>query len=53
MCLKIYMPPQSPFSEKAPKTIKTEYRDKVMESQQCERPKMTANEARKELSGIT
>jgi outer membrane murein-binding lipoprotein Lpp len=31
------------------KTIKTEYRDKVVELHQCDRPEMTANEAKRRL----
>ncbi|MCR9105428.1 MAG: hypothetical protein NXI15_09070 [Gammaproteobacteria bacterium] len=40
-------------SSKQPKTIKTEYRNKVVELHQCERPEMTANEAKKRLQKIT
>lgn len=39
--------------DKQPKTIKTEYRNKVVELHQCERPEMTANEAKKRLQKIT
>ena len=38
---------------KAVKTIKTEYRNKVVEAHQCSRPEMTANEAKKQLQEIT
>lgn len=37
---------------KAAKTIKTEYRNAVVEKHQCERPDMTANEAKKRLKEI-
>jgi len=38
---------------KAVKTIKTEYRNRVVEVHQCARPEMTANEAKKLLQDIT
>ena len=38
---------------KAVKTIKTEYRNRVVELHQCNRPEMTSNEAKKQLQGIT
>ncbi|WP_151671186.1 hypothetical protein [Nitrincola schmidtii] len=38
---------------KAVKTIKTEYRNKVVELHQCSRPEMTSNEAKKQLHVIT
>ena len=34
---------------KAARTVKTDYRDKVVAAHQCERPAMTANEARKSI----
>lgn len=34
---------------KAPRTIKTEYRNRVVELHDCARPEMTANEAKKQL----
>jgi len=36
--------------DQAPRTIKTEYRDRVVEAHQCDRPHMTAKEAIK-MSG--
>ncbi|EGV15857.1 hypothetical protein ThimaDRAFT_4866 [Thiocapsa marina 5811] len=39
--------------KKAVKTIKTEYRNKIVEVHQCVRPKMTANEAKKYLQDLT
>jgi len=33
----------------APRTIKTQYRDAVVKNHQCERPEMTAGEAKKRL----
>lgn len=39
-------------SQKAIKTIKTEYRNLVVDMHQCSRPEMTANEARKHLEGM-
>lgn len=38
---------------KAVRTIKTDYRNKVVETHQCARPEMTANEAKKYLQDIT
>lgn len=38
---------------RASKTIKTEYRNRVVELHQCERPEMTANEANKRLQVVT
>ncbi len=38
---------------KAVRTIKSDYRDKVVEEHQCERPYMTANEAQKQVNHIS
>ena len=38
---------------KSPKAIKTEYRNKVVDQHQCDRPEMTSNEAKKRLQKIT
>lgn len=37
----------------AAKTVKTEYRNRVVDLHQCERPAMTANEAKKHLQDVT
>ena len=37
---------------KGVKTIKTEYRNRVVELHQCSRPEMTANEAKRRLEDI-
>ena len=41
------------MEDKAVRTIKTDYRDKVVEEHQCERPYMTANEAQKQVNHIS
>lgn len=38
---------------KAVRTIKTEYRNKVVDAHQCSRPEMTSGEAKKQLEDIT
>ncbi len=38
---------------KAVKTIKSDYRDKVVKEHQCERPYLTANEAQKQINHIS
>lgn len=40
-------------SSNSPKTIKTEYRNKVVEQYKCDRPEMTSNEAKRRLQKIT
>jgi len=40
-------------SSKSPRTIKTEYRNKVVELHGCDRPEMTSTEAKRRLQKIT
>jgi len=40
-------------TESSVKTVKIEYRDRVVQNHQCERPLMTANEAKKQINRIS
>lgn len=41
------------LQDTAPRTLKTEFRNRVVELHQCARPFMTANEAKKRLQEVT
>ena len=40
-------------TESSVKTVKIEFRDQVVQNHQCERPLMTANEAKKQINRIS